>query len=467
MSSRPALTDLRELPAAPLAAGLLQALARAEARIVTLEALLREQATRDSLTGLPDQVQFGAQLNEALARAEQADGMVAVAFIDLDRFRTVNDVLGHSAGDKLLQQFGARLADHLGHANVFRMAGDEFVLLREGVEPGQDHSRAFEAVQRALQRPFVCDGHELFVTASIGIALYPYDGEDVGTLVKNADCAMFRAKDRGGDTVECYSQGLFEEARSRLSLERSLRRALDRDEIVLDYQPQFDLASGEMVGFEALARWRHPELGVLSPDAFMPLAEESGLVIPIGRRILEMACRQAGIWAAIEPDLRVWVNLSARQFHQGDLPALVVDTLDLAGVDPKHLGVEITESFAMRHPAEAASVLDRLTAIGVKSALDDFGTGYSSLAYLSRFSIDVLKLDRSFVQSAPGDRNDAAIARAVISLAHGLGITVVAEGVETEQQQAFLVAEGCDQAQGFLLGRPLPVDRILVGRAGH
>ncbi len=461
MSPRPAETHPRAVSGALPAADLLAALAGAEARIVTLEALLREQATRDPLTGLPNQVQFGAQLTEALARAERADGMVAVAFMDLDRFRTVNDVLGHASGDKLLQQVGGRLADRLGRDNVFRMAGDEFVLLREGVEREKDHSGDFEAVQRALQRPFMCDGHELFVTASIGIALYPYDGEDVGTLVKNADCAMFRAKERGGDTVECYSRGLFEEARRRLSLERSLRRALDGDEIVLEYQPQLDLATGAIVGFEALARWCHPDLGLLAPDSFMPLAEETGLVIPMGERILEMACAQAGVWTALAPDVRVWVNLSARQFHQGDLPARVPRTLDRAGLDPAQLGVEITESFAMRHPAEAAAVLDRLAAIGVRSALDDFGTGYSSLAYLSRFSIDVLKLDRSFVQSAPSDRNDAAIARAVISLARGLGITVVAEGVETEEQRAFLVAEGCDQAQGFLLGRPMPPEAVV------
>jgi diguanylate cyclase (GGDEF)-like protein len=463
VSLRPAESHPRAVPAAPpAAADLLDALARAQERIATLEALLREQSTRDPLTGLPNQVQFGAQLSDALARAGRDGGMVAVAFIDLDRFRTVNDVLGHSAGDKLLQQVGGRLSDRLGRHNVFRMAGDEFVLLREGIARDEDHSRAFEAVQRALQRPFVCDGHELFVTASIGIALYPYDGEDVGTLVKNADCAMFRAKDRGGDTVECYSRGLFEEARRRLSLERSLRRALDGDEIVLEYQPQFDLATGRLAGFEALARWRHPELGLLLPDAFMPLAEETGLIIPMGERILGMACAQAAVWAAMEPDVPVWVNLSARQFHMGDLPALVSRTLDRAGLAPAQLGVEITESFAMRHPAEAAAVLDRLAALGVQSALDDFGTGYSSLAYLSRFPIDVLKLDRSFVQSAPTDHNDAAISRAVISLAHGLGITVVAEGVETEQQRAFLVAEGCDQAQGFLLGRPLPPEAVVL-----
>lgn len=463
VSLRPADTHPRAVPAAlPGVDDLLAALAQAHSRIATLEALLREQATRDPLTGLPNQVQFGAQLNEALARAEITDRMVAVAFIDLDRFRMVNDVLGHSAGDKLLQQVGGRLADRLGRGNVFRMAGDEFVLLREGVERDEDHSRAFDSVQRALQRPFVCDGQELFMTASIGIALYPYDGEDVGTLVKNADCAMFRAKERGGDTVECYSRGLFEEARRRLSLERSLRRALDGDEILLEYQPQFDLATGEIVGFEALARWRHPELGLLSPDTFMPLAEETGLVIPIGQRILEMACGQAAVWAAMDPNIRVWVNLSARQFHQGDLPALVARTLDRAGLAAAQLGVEITESFAMRHPAEAAAVLDRLAAIGVKSALDDFGTGYSSLAYLSRFSIDVLKLDRSFVQSVPSDRNDAAISRAVISLAHGLGIPVMAEGVETEQQRGFLVEENCDQAQGFLLGRPMPPEAVIV-----
>ncbi|MGH9002269.1 MAG: putative bifunctional diguanylate cyclase/phosphodiesterase [Acidimicrobiia bacterium] len=444
--------------ASPIADDLRAALARAEARIFTLEALLVEQATRDSLTGLPNQVQFGARLQEALARADADGSMVAVGFLDLDRFRTVNDVLGHAAGDKLLQQLSERLVSHLGRDNVFRMAGDEFVLLREGVEREEDHSRGFESVQRALQRPFVCDGHELFVTASIGVALYPYDGEDVGTLVKNADCAMFRAKERGGDTAECYSRVLFEQVRRRLALERNLRRAVEHDEIVVEYQPQIDLGTGRLTGFEALVRWHHPELGRLAPDEFLPLAEETGLMIPIGERILELACEQAGVWTARDPDLCMWVNLSARQLHHGDLPAVVTRSLERSDLAPAQLGVEITESFAMRHPAEAAAVLGRLGAIGVKAALDDFGTGYSSLAYLSRFSIDVLKLDRSFVHSAPADRNDAAISRAVISLAHGLGITVVAEGIETEEQRAFLVAEGCEQGQGFLLGRALPAE---------
>ncbi len=466
MSPRPADPQLRTAPAASSEGTALRAaLAQAQTRIAVLEGLLREQATTDALTGLPNQIIFGPRVEEALARAETGGHMVAVAFVDLDRFRTVNDVLGHASGDKLLQQVAERLVGGLGRGNVFRMAGDEFVLLREDVGRREDPSRCFDRVRTALQRPFVCDGHELFVSASIGIALYPYDGEDVGTLVKNADCAMFRAKERGGDTAECYSQGLFEEARRRLLLERSLRQALDRDEIVLEYQPQMDLGTGRIVGLEALARWRHPDLGLLWPGAFMPLAEETGLVNPIGERILEMACAQAGVWAAIDADVRVWVNLSARQFHHGDLPALVARTLEHCGLPGSQLGVEITESFAMRHPAEAAAVLQRVASMGVRTALDDFGTGYSSLAYLSRFPIDVLKLDRSFVQSAPAQAGDAAIARAIILLAHGLQLTVVAEGVETLQQQAFLRREGCDQAQGFLLGRPVGpavVPRLLM-----
>lgn len=424
-------------------------------QVAILEGLIHAQATVDPLTGLPNQVEFAARLREAMAGAERDGRMVAVAFMDLDRFRTVNDVLGHAAGDKLLQQVADRLADRFGHHNVFRMAGDEFVLLREGLGRDEDHARSFDAARRVLRRPFVCGEHDLVVTASIGIALYPYDGEDVETLVKNADCAMFRAKERGGDTVECYSQGLFEEARRRLSLERSLRRAVESGEINLDFQPQFDLVSGAVVGFEALARWNHPDLGVLLPGAFIGLAEETGLIVPIGELVMEMACHQARQWASTHPGLRIWVNLSARQFHQGDIPVLVGRCLRLAGLPAEVLGVEVTESLAMRHPAEAAAVLGDLARLGVKTALDDFGTGYSSLAYLSRFSVDVLKLDRSFVQHGPGGGNDAAIARAVIALAHSLGITVMAEGVETESQRSFLVREGCDQAQGFLLARPM------------
>ncbi|HYT38157.1 MAG TPA: EAL domain-containing protein [Acidimicrobiia bacterium] len=432
-----------------------RAVGHLESQVATLEGLLHAQATVDPLTGLPNQVQFAARLGEAIAGAERDGRMVAVAFLDLDRFRTVNDVLGHIAGDKLLQQVAGRLADRFGHQNVFRMAGDEFVLLREGLGRDDDHARSLDAARTALRRPFVCGGHDLVVTASIGIALYPYDGEDLGTLVRNADCAMFRAKEHGGDTVECYSQGLFEEARRRLSLERSLHRAVGSDEITLDYQPQFDLVSGAVVGFEALARWHHPELGILLPSAFMALAEETGLIVPIGERIMELACRQARQWSSTHPDLRVWVNLSARQFHQGDIPSLVGRCLDVAGLPAGLLGVEVTESLAMRHHAEAAAVLGELGRLGVKTALDDFGTGYSSLAYLSTFSVDALKLDRSFVHRGPAGGNDATIARAVIALAHSLGITVVAEGVETEPQRSFLVGEGCDQAQGFLLARPM------------
>jgi diguanylate cyclase (GGDEF)-like protein len=426
-----------------------------EGRVATLEGLLHAQATVDSLTGLPNQVEFAARLADALTAAERQGRMVAVAFLDLDRFRTVNDVLGHGAGDKLLQQLAGRLADRFGRRNVFRMAGDEFVLLREGLGRDDEPASSFDAARDAVQRPFVCGGQELVVTASMGIALYPYDGEDIGTLVKNADCAMFRAKEHGGNTVECYSLGLFEEARRRLSLEASLRRAIGSDTILVEFQPQFDLTTGAVVGFEALARWEHPELGLLYPGAFMALAEETGLIVPLGEQVMEIACGVARQWAATHPDVRVWVNLSPRQFHQVDVSGCVERCLRLAGLPAGLLGVEVTESLAMRHPGEAAAVLRKLSDLGVKTALDDFGTGYSSLAYLSTFSVDVLKLDRSFVRRGPGGGNDAAIVRAIIALAHSLGTTVVAEGVETDEERYFLSAEGCDHAQGFLLAHPL------------
>lgn len=457
MSPIPAETKLRATRGAPLVADDgIDALALAQARIATLEALLQEQSTRDPLTGLPNQAEFAGRLNNVLAKAVNEERIVGVAFLDLDRFRTVNDVLGHAAGDKLLQQVGQRLVDRLGPGNVFRMAGDEFVLLREYVGRDEEQGHVFDAARRALRLPFLVHGHELFMTATVGIALYPYDGEDLGTLVKNADNAMFRGKEAGGDTVETYSHGLYDEARRRLTLERSLRQALQRDEIVLDYQPVFALATGAITGFEALARWRHPELGLLSPAGFMPLAEETGLVVPMGARLFEIACRQAAAWSAHRPGLRMWVNVSARQFHQGDLPETVRRALRASGLPPHQLGLEITESLAMRHPNETAAVLEKLATMGVKVALDDFGTGHSSLAYLGRFPIDVLKLDRSFVQTAPSDRTHTAICQAVIALAQGLDLTVVAEGVETEEQRAFVTAQGCQEAQGFLLGRPGP-----------
>jgi diguanylate cyclase (GGDEF)-like protein len=462
VTPRPAETHPGALWAAPPIGGeAFDALARAEARIAVLEGLLHEQATRDPLTGLPNQVEFASRLEGVLAGAATGDVMVGVGFLDLDRFRTVNDVLGHAAGDKLLQQVGQRLVDRLGPGNVFRMAGDEFVLLRERVAPEEDQLRIFDAARQALQRPFVCDGHQLFMTGTIGAALYPYDGEDFGTLVRNADCALFRGKEGGGDTVEAYSSGLYDEARRRLTLERSLRRALDGDdEIVVHYQPVVELATGAVSGYEALARWQHPDLGLLAPGSFMPLAEETGLIIPLGRRVLELACRQGAVWSARRPGLRMWVNVSPRQFHQGDLAADVAGALERSGLPPAGLGLEITESLAMRHPTEAAAVLERMSALGVHTALDDFGTGHSSLAYLGRFPIDVLKLDLSFVQKAPQDRTSAAITRAVITLARGLHMTVVAEGVETEEQRAFVAAEGCDQAQGYLLGRPAPPESL-------
>lgn len=433
------------------------AIARSVAKAAALEEELAQQTQKDSLTGLPNQLVFAGRFMEVIEEAERERRIVAVVFLDLDRFRTINNALTHALGDKLLQQVAHRLVARAGHSNVYRMAGDEFVILFPGMAGEEEVAERADTVRHALEEPFEIEGNELYTTASIGVALFPYDGEDIPTLVKNADSAMFRAKEQGGNMVEFYAPALFERASRRLSLEARLHRALERDEISVHYQPLVDIRTGAVVGVEALARWQHPDLGLVLPGKFIWLAEETGLVIPIGERVLAECCAQAAVWRREGfPAFRVHANLAARQFHQSDLVSIVERTLKQAGLAPQFLGLEITESVAMRYPARTVSVLRDLKSMGIHTSLDDFGTGYSSLDYLRRFAIDSLKLDRAFVKGLATDANDVAIARAVIALAHSLGMTVVAEGVETPEQLEFLAAEGCDEMQGFLFSRPMP-----------
>ncbi|MGM0412608.1 MAG: putative bifunctional diguanylate cyclase/phosphodiesterase [Pseudomonadota bacterium] len=424
-----------------------------------LEERLRYQAEHDPLTGLPNRLLLTRRLQQALRRADDRGGQVAVLFLDLDRFKDLNDSLGHTVGDELLEALAHRLATRLPRADIVaRLGGDEFLLVMES--PGTHEAPAELAgeAMELLREPFrVGDWNELFMGASIGISLYPDHGRSPGELLTNADAAMFRAKAQGRNTWAFYAQELTEAASERLELEAHLRRALERDEFAVHYQPQWDTATGRVTGAEALARWHHPEQGTISPGRFIPVAEESGLIIPLGERILRSAC---AFWAeqtrATGERLTLAVNLSARQVALPDLAERIDAILDETGLDPCLLELEFTESVLLEQHRGLLRLMQNLRARGVQFAIDDFGTGYSSLAYLKDLAVDRLKIDRAFIRDLPADESDAEIVAAVIAMAHNLRLTVTAEGVETEGQLAFLGRQGCDQWQGFLGSRPLP-----------
>ena len=397
---------------------------------------------------------------------------VATVLFDLDHFKRINETLGHSVGDRLLVAVAERLRqcvrdyDAVSRAEAVssksgttlaRLGGDEFILAMADIERVEDAAKAAQRLIQAMQAPFQMDEHEIVVTASIGISLYPDDGEDAETLLKNADSALYHAKDAGRNNYQFYNQSMNAKAFARLSLEGSLRRALEKQEFLLHYQPQVDARSGAIVGAEALIRWRHPDLGLVSPLDFIPLAEESGLIVPMGEWVLRTACAELKAWQdAGHGMLRMAVNLSGRQFRQQDLVASVQRAMDAAGIDPQTLELEITESVLMQDAAETTRLLDNLKALGVKLSVDDFGTGYSSLSYLKRFPIDALKIDRSFIRDIASDPDDAAITTAILAMAGGLGLEVVAEGVETMEQLGFLRGRNCQMIQGYLFSKPLP-----------
>jgi diguanylate cyclase (GGDEF)-like protein/PAS domain S-box-containing protein len=425
------------------------------------EAALRRQAHYDALTDLPNRVLCFDRLKQAIGQARRKKWNVSFLFLDLDRFKPVNDTLGHDAGDMLLIEAGRRLSEAVrGGDTVARIGGDEFgVVLSELAQP-QDASIVAHKILDALARPFHLKGHDVFVTGSIGIASYPSDSGDADELIKNADAALFRAKLLGRNNHQFYTAEMNARALEKLQLENQLRQALERREFLLHYQPKIDLASGNVTGVEALLRWKLPGNGLVSPAEFVPLLEESGLIVPVGEWVLESACTQARAWrdAGLGP-VPVAVNLSAKQFRRQDLCAAVTRALGRSGIDPAALELEITESAAMENPEGAVATLGELHRLGVHLSIDDFGTGYSSLSYLKRFPLDSLKIDRSFVTGLPGDADDISIARAVIAMAHSLDMKVVAEGVETEPQRAFLSINGCDQIQGYLISRPLDAEQ--------
>ncbi len=413
----------------------------------------------DALTDLPNRLLFNERCTHALERARREGGKVALLFLDLDHFKHVNDSLGHPVGDALLQAVAQRLKQQLREEDtVARLGGDEFVVILEEVAAAADTEWVARKLLEAFTEVFPVRGHDLSLGISIGISMYPNDGEDVTSLVKNADIALYRAKEHGRGNFQFFEAYLTQVAAERLYIEGELRQAIRRDELAIHYQPQHTLDDGGLAGAEALLRWRHPELGQVPPDRFIPIAEDSGLIVPIGEWVLREACRQAKAWLdSGNPLERVAVNLSGVQIQRGDIVATVSRILAETGLPPERLELEITETYIMRQAERDIRVLEQLRDLGVKLAIDDFGTGQSSLGYLKRLPVDKLKIDRSFVMDIPQDADDAAITRAIVALGHSLRLKVLAEGVETPQQEAFLKELGCDAVQGYYYSKPVDV----------
>ncbi|MEG1115227.1 MAG: EAL domain-containing protein, partial [Janthinobacterium sp.] len=442
------------------------------------EEQIRRLAYCDSLTGIPNRQAFLETLERELLRSKEHDKKFAVLFMDLDAFKRINDTLGHDVGDHLLKVVSERLRETIrpsdlvlrgeyeldgvsGGSNLARLGGDEFTILIPDLERVEDALNVAHRVKEAMRRPFMIEGHEIFVTASIGISLYPEDGEDCNSLLKYADTAMYHAKNCGKNNAKLYSSSLTMEIMSHVKMEVGLRKALQNNELYLLYQPQIDVPSTQIVGVEALVRWRHPERGIISPTEFIPLAEETGLIVPIGEWVLRTACNQAKAWQSDGGRaIRMAVNLSAKQFKDENLMQIVLSALADTGLDARLLELELTEGTLMDDARATMVTLEQLRGIGVYLSIDDFGTGYSSMNYLKRFDVRALKIDKSFIAGLPQDTENAAITRAIIAMAHGLKMVVVAEGVETDEQLLMLEEYGCDMAQGYFLGHPSPHDTI-------
>ncbi|HEY7886155.1 MAG TPA: EAL domain-containing protein [Cellvibrionaceae bacterium] len=421
-------------------------------------------ATHDSLTDLPNRTMFSEILNLAIESAKRHQRQLAVLFIDLDRFKNINDTLGHESGDLLLREMSKRFKKCLRASDVVaRLGGDEFVILVQEVDEPNQVSKVAQKILSAAIKPVDVLGQEIRVTASVGICMYPNDGDDENSLMKNADIAMYRAKDEGKNTYQFYSPDIKARSLERLILENNLRMALERNEFFLHYQAKRDLKSGAIAGVEALVRWQHPALGAISPAQFIPLAEETGLIVLIGRWVLKTACAQNVAWQKEGlPPLCMAVNLSARQFFDEQLVSDVAAALNDSGMQPELLEMEITEGMVMQDAERAVKILTDIKKLGVRLAIDDFGVGYSSLAQIKRFPIDTLKVDSSFIRDIPQNIEDRAITEAIIAMGRTLSLTVVAEGVETEAQESFLRDHACDQSQGFYFSRPIAPDDFLT-----
>jgi len=416
----------------------------------------------DSLTGLPNRALLNDRLDQILAQSEREDWHVGILFLDIDRFKWINDTMGHSAGDKLLQAVAERLQKLLRTSDtVARLGGDEFVIVLSAVKHEQDISHVTQEIMEALSEPFELEEQEIFITASIGISIFPLDGKDVGSLLRSADTAMYVAKESGKNNYKFFSREMNLRAVERITLETNMRRALERGEFSLDYQPQVDMKIGGITGLEALLRWNHPETGFVSPGKFIPIAEETGLIIPIGEWVLRSACGQAkSLIDAGFSSIRMAVNISGCQFKQSNLARVVRQVLEETGLSPASLELELTESILMDSADCAINMLQELKAIGVHLAIDDFGTGYSSLTYLKHFPIDRLKIDQLFIRDITTNTDDASISNAIIALAHSLGMRVIAEGVETKEQMEFLASRDCHEMQGYYFSRPVSGEKM-------
>ncbi len=423
----------------------------------------------DSLTGLPNRVLFKDRVTQALAHARRYHTTLAVLFLDLDRFKVINDTLGHNVGDLLLKQVADRLADSIRHSDsvgrsvekgdtheLARLGGDEFTVLLTNIRQVQDAGMVARRILETLARPFLIDGHEISVTISVGIAIFPTDGDSVDQLLKSSDIAMYHAKEQGRNNAQFYSATMNSLATERLEVENDLRKSLERHELLVYYQPQVDILTDRIVGVEALVRWRHPRRGMLMPAVFLPVAIEAGMIHKLDEEVLRMACRQNKAWqdAGYAP-IRVSVNVSNSFFHGASLTSVIAKALAETTLDPEYLELELTESITMRHVETSITMLQELRAMGVRLSIDDFGTGYSSLSHLQRFPLNMLKIDQSFVHDVTRNEANASITRAIISLAHSMNLTVLAEGVETDEQLALLRGQGCDEVQGHFFGRPM------------
>lgn len=431
-------------------------------QVQTAKTELDHLVHHDVLTGLPNRILLHDRLDQAIASTRRSGKQLAVLFMDLDRFKHINDSLGHGVGDQLLQSVGQRLLACVRQSDtISRQGGDEFVALIPDIDHAEDAALAAQKILAAIALPHHIEQHDLHIGVSVGISIYPGDGPDAETLIKHADTAMFHAKDKGRNTYAFFEQQMTARAIARQSIEASLRLALERQEFVLHYQPKINLHSGTIVGIEALVRWQHPQRGLLEPAQFVPIAEDSGLILRIGRWVLREACRQAQAWQdAGLPPITIAVNTSALEFRAKDFLVNLRGILEETRLQPRYLELELTESVLMRDASATDSVLHALSALGIQLAVDDFGTGYSSLSYLRQFPINTLKIDRSFVNNMTRNANDASLVSAVISMGKSLKQRVIAEGVETAEQVAFLLGQHCDEGQGFFFGHPMVADAL-------
>jgi diguanylate cyclase (GGDEF)-like protein len=416
----------------------------------------------DSLTGLPNRVLLADRMRVAIAQATRYSHRLALLFVDLDRFKLVNDSLGHEIGDKLLKVVAERMRSSVRDADtISRVGGDEFIVLLGQVDTPEDAARVARKIITALSQPYKIEEHELALTASVGISIYPDSAKEARSLMRNADASMYSAKEAGRNRYQFYSADLTSRATERLSLERDLRGAVERNEIFIVYQPQIELATRRVVGAEALMRWRHPRRGLVSPASFIPMAEDSGLILPLGEHVLRESCLQARRWGGrYGVDVGVAVNVSAVQFRSDDFIDGVLRVLEETRLAPERLELEVTESVVMHGVESVIQKMRILKANGIKVAIDDFGTGYSSLSYLRQFVVDRLKVDRSFVRDLPDNADAEAIVRAIVAMGRSLGLRVIAEGVETEEQAKFLQSIACDESQGYLYAEPMAVDEF-------